>query len=98
MAAFPHDYQLERRLAAGYVRLLSKKSWDEIGMIEVNNFVFDFEVKISDVIFDNEDNPYGEFKLHYYNYTSDGTFNDIIVPFKTDCNVIGGNDIWDFSK
>ncbi len=52
-------------------------------MIRVNDFVFNFEIKLGDLNFRNEDNTYGEFKLHYYNYTSEGEFRDIIVPLKT---------------
>ena len=45
----------------------------------------DFTLHIIDEGFDNDDNPFGEFKLHMFE-SMDGQTKDIVVPLKKDCN------------
>ena len=44
----------------------------------------DFTVRVVNEDYDNNNNPYGELKLHLYSTMNEGT-EDIVIPLTTDC-------------
>ena len=46
----------------------------------------DFTIQVVNSEYDNDDNPYGEIKLHLYStMNEENTQEDIIIPMTTDC-------------
>ena len=52
--------------------------------LQLKDSAIDFSLYVMDTNFDNDDNSYGEFKLHMFSSMDEGT-KDIVVPLKTDC-------------
>ena len=54
-----------------------------------------FQVSFGDPKFNNDDNEYLEFKLHYYNNIKTGKFVDEIIPIKNCKEKLNSDSEWD---